>query len=1179
MKLTGINIKGFKSFARETELFFNERVTGIIGPNGSGKSNIVDAIRWVLGEQKPTELRLDNMPDVIFNGTKTVKKSSMAQVTLTFDNTKNVLATDYSSVAISRTLFSSGESEYRLNDIPCRLKDIRNLFMDTGVSSDSYAIIALNMVEDILSDTNDSRRFMFEQAAGISKFKKRKKETLQQLNITKTDLDRVEDLIFEIEGNLKELDKQARKAKQFIGLKNQYKDLSVRLSLIKYDKFEESFREISSNIDRELISFRETDTIILSKEARLQELKKNSVIRDKDLSDFQRKINSHLDKLRNNESEKQVLAQKLNFNKGKTDELDLENSMISARLEEISNSLSKIEERINNELQISSALDKILAEEESSLLKLRTHYEKEKSRIDETNRKKRHLEELKYQLIRETAVLNNNIDNIRKDVEIKNESLTKNTAEFDTLKKNLEADRNKFLLLDHRLKDMNEIKEANLKNRENILHLIDDLSKKYSLLSRQLDARKNEFKLIKNMIDKLEGFPESIKYLNKNWNSDIPLLSDIISTDERYKVALESFLEPFLNYFIVENSLQALEAINILRKSQKGKANFFVLDKMSPQKTKASGLTGFIPAKEIVSFDRKYENLIELLLGNVYLSPADLDEINVHDADAVIIDKTGSLVTGNYHISGGSIGLFEGKKIGRKKGLEDLSSTIRQLENDVKDVETEIENKRNELLSVDKINSDEDFKKLADEYNNVKNQVSQGEYKLDLINSNIFNLKTEIENSAGKLKENKIRIDEFEVRRNNIEAELDSLTGQVTPEISEIDGLMEGLSEASSRTNNARIESLKQQNLVSVLSKEQDFRKSDKTNLDTKIAENHLLLAKMSQESTEMEILLEKIDNELVAQYKLKSEYESQLDDIEKEYFEERNLMATIENEMSEKKQLLNKSQYLINQFKEKHLDLDYNKRSISERLRIEFGLNIEDVLKQPRIEEDEISLSDKVEKLRSRIDNFGEVNTLAIEAHDEMLLRFDNIQRQKTDILEAEKSLKKTIHEIEKTATELFMDAFQVIRSHFKNVFTTLFTQGDTCDLFLENPESPLDSKILITAKPKGKRPRTISQLSGGEKTLTAIALLFSLYLFKPAPFCIFDEVDAPLDDANIMKFNNIIREFSSNSQFIVVTHNKSTMTAVDVLYGVFMQEPGVSEVTEVDFREFAEYEMPVSV
>ena len=294
------------------------------------------------------------------------------------------------------------------------------------------------------------------------------------------------------------------------------------------------------------------------------------------------------------------------------------------------------------------------------------------------------------------------------------------------------------------------------------------------------------------------------------------------------------------------------------------------------------------------------------------------------------------------------------------------------------------------------------------------------------------------------------------------------------------------------------------------------------------------------------------------------------MSEIEKEFFEKRNKVSSLESEISKLKHQLTKSQYLINQLKEKKLDLDFKKKAINERLRIEFNIQLKDILNYDRTDIEEYVLEDKVGKLRNRLDNYGEVNTLAVEAYNEMKERYENIKKQRQDILDAEKSLNKTIIEIEKTATTRFLAAFEDIREHFKVVFTTLFKEGDTCDLFLEEEERPLDSKIKIVAKPKGKRPKSLSQLSGGEKTLTAIALLFSLYLYKPAPFCIFDEVDAPLDDANISKFNNIIREFSKNSQFIVVTHNKATMAAVDVLYGVFMQEPGISEVAQVDFRNY---------
>lgn len=1169
MRLSGLNIKGFKSFARETNIQFNERVTGIIGPNGSGKSNIVDAIRWVLGEQKPTELRLDNMPDVIFNGTKSVKKGSFAQVTLNFDNTKNILSSDYSNVSISRTLFSSGESEYKLNDIPCRLKDIRNLFIDTGVGPDSYAIIALNMVEDILSDNNDSRRFMFEQAAGISKFKKRKKETLQQLQLTMADLERVQDLLFEIETNLKELEKQARRAKQFLAIKDQYKDLSVQLNLLKYDKFDDSYHELGKNIELELSLYREADLQILTLEAKLQELKSKIIVHDRDLSDAQKKINNLLDQIRNIENEKQMLNQKLGFNSIKKSEIDKEIAEYNAKIGILNSKLSNTNDRIGEERTNLNEKIKEFQLSDEIHIELKSLYEKEKLKLDEKNRVKKELEDKKFALQKNIAVSNSKIESFLKDLEIRNEKLKSLRLENVSLTGDKKSILDQISITENRVNELQSVKTDKARIKESVQNAIKILNDEFNLLSRQSDSKKNEFRLIKNMIDKLEGFPESIKYLNKNWNNNIPLLTDIISTSDKYKIAIETFLEPYLNYFVVNDKFEALEAINMLRKAQKGKANFFILDYIKPIDKKSIEIPHYIKAIDVVNFDNKYQKLIVELFHNVFISPADMDETSLHE-DAIVIDKSGSMIAGQMKISGGSIGLFEGKKIGRKKSLEDLNDIINELDRKIIEIEKEIENKNKELQSLDSPESDSDLDKYLQELQKLKNQLSQFDYKNQLNVNQENTLINELDSIEKSLEKIKIELGNDQNSVAAIETTFTSLINPDVESISDIDVLMTKLSEASAKSNNAKIELLKQENLISVLEKDLDYLKSEIAILDKRYNENLNYLKDNEVENEGISIQLGLSEKELISHYSIRTELEKQLDDLEKNYFDHRNEITLLESQINERKHQINKSQYLINQLKEKQLDIEYNKKAISDRLKIEFNLELKDLLLLDRIEEDEMNLNDKVEKLRYKLDNFGEVNTLAIEAFNEMKLRHEKIETQKKDVLDAEKSLKQTINEIEKTATEMFLKSFDIIREHFKKVFTTLFTEGDTCDLMLENPELPLDSKILVTARPKGKRPKTISQLSGGEKTLTAIALLFSLYLYKPAPFCIFDEVDAPLDDANIMKFNNIIRDFSSNSQFIVVTHNKTTMTAVDVLYGVFMQEQGVSEVAEVDFREF---------
>lgn len=1169
MRLSGLNIKGFKSFARETNIQFNERVTGIIGPNGSGKSNIVDAIRWVLGEQKPTELRLDNMPDVIFNGTKSVKKGSLAQVTLNFDNTKNILSSDYSNVSITRTLFSSGESEYKLNDIPCRLKDIRNLFIDTGVGPDSYAIIALNMVEDILSDNNDSRRFMFEQAAGISKFKKRKKETLQQLQLTKADLERVQDLLFEIENNLKELEKQAKRAKQFLSIKNQYKDHTVQLNLLKYDSIDESYHEIGKNIQQELSIYREADIQILTLEAKLQELKAKIMVHDKDLSDAQKKINNLLDHIRNVENEKQMLNQKLGFNSLKKSEIDKEIADYNSKIGVLNSKLKNTADRVEEEkIKLNEKISEFQLLEELHK-KLKTIFDQEKLKLDENNRIKKELEDKKFALQKNIAVSNSKIESYLKDIEIRNDKLKTLKLENASLTSEKQSISDQLSVTEKRINELQSVKIDKARIKESIENAIKRLIDNFNQLSRQSDSKKNEFRLIKNMIDKLEGFPESIKYLNKNWNENIPLLTDIISTTDNYKIAIETFLEPYLNYFVVNNKFEALEAINLLRKSQKGKANFFILENIEPVEKKSIEIPHYIKALDVVNFDNKYEKLIAEIFHNVFISPAEMDETSLHD-DAVVIDKSGSMIAGKMKISGGSIGLFEGKKIGRKKSLDDLNDSISELDRKIIDIEKEIESQNKELKSIANPESDSDLDKYSQELQKLKNQISQSDYKIQL-NVNQENvLNNELISIESNLEKIRKELGNFQNSISEIELAFANYADPDKEPQSEIDVMLAKLSDATTKSNNAKIELLKQENLISVLDKDAVYLKSEIDMLNNKYNDNSDSLKKIETENDEIGIQLGLSEKELIANYTIKTELEKQLDDLEKNYFDHRNEISKIESLITERKHQINKSQYLINQLKEKQLDLEYNKKAISDRLKIEFNLDIKDLLHLERIEEDELSLNDKVEKLRYKLDNFGEVNTLAIEAFNEMKLRHEKIESQKKDVLDAEKSLKQTINEIEKTATEMFLNSFEIIREHFKKVFTTLFTEGDTCDIMLENPEMPLDSKILVTARPKGKRPKSISQLSGGEKTLTAIALLFSLYLYKPAPFCIFDEVDAPLDDANIMKFNNIIRDFSHNSQFIVVTHNKTTMTAVDVLYGVFMQEQGVSEVAEVDFREY---------
>ncbi len=1174
MRFKSIYIKGFKSFPKETLINFNEKVTGIVGPNGSGKSNVLDAIRWVLGEQKPSELRLDNMSDVLFNGTKNRKKSAVAEVVLTFDNTKNIIPTEYTTVAVSRTLYRTGESEYRLNDEACRLKDIRTLFMDTGIGPDSYAIIALNMVEDILADKNGSRRFMFEQASGISKFKKRKKETISKLKLTKEDLNRVEDLLFEIETNLKDLKKQAKRAEKYIKVREQYKDKSIKLQLSKYDSFVDSYKTVKNNISNELDNFRQIEILVRTKESDLEKGKKDILESEKNLSEFQKKINEHLDQIRKIENDKNLTKQKLEYDESRSEDIEksqIERKKYIARYDE---DILSLKDRIEKEKEKLAENQSIFENYNKKLLEIRKKYDELKGVLDEANLKRKRKEENRFQLVKEKAIVQNNIDNYQNNISRKNQqlvSLKKENEQVESSFKTLEAEKK---TLEEKLKYLSEEKDKKTVLLQKTIDESEDIKSHLNDTSRKLDAKRNEHKLLKSMVDNLEGFPESIRFLNKKWNGKVPLLTDIIAPPEEYKVAIESYLEPFLNFFVVEDEFEAREAISTLRKTQKGKVNFFVLNRLQKSNKKVDKLKDFTAVLDIIEYDDKYHDLLYSLLGRVYVSLVDMDEVYSGDElnKYAIIDKSGSFISDGAIISGGSLGLFEGNKLGRKSNLKKLKSLINNLESKQEELEVQLKDKKEIISQLKSSTIDNEINKINAKIGNINKEFLQANFSRENYLKNKNSLQKEIESHALEIEKLNSNLETIEVGLKDIDKDLNLIVSSLEDKSSTADNLTQELSKASSNSNNAQIDLIKQQNLLSTLENNLSNKKEDKDSLKKKYE-----AAASNQKTLVLEIEKSKknivqFDQQLIDKYKQKSSFDVDLGQFEKDFFENRSIVTELENELAKKKQLMNKSQYLINELREKKLDLDFNKQTINERLKIEFNIEIKDVLDYEREETSEDELQANVDKLKKTLDNYGEVNTLAVEAYNEMNKRYENIQKQREDVLSAEKSLKKTISEIEKTATELFLKAFEDIRGHFKSVFESLFKMGDTSDLYLEEPDNPLESKIFIVAKPKGKRPRSLNQLSGGEKTLTAIALLFALYLHKPAPFCIFDEVDAPLDDANIYKFNNIIREFSENSQFIVVTHNKATMSAVDVLYGVFMQELGVSEVAQVDFRNYEE-------
>ena len=1173
MRLKSLEIKGFKSFANETVINFDEDVIGIVGPNGSGKSNIVDAIRWVLGEQKSRELRLDQMSSVIFNGTKKRKAGGLAQVSLTFENTKNLLPTEYHTLTITRMLYRSGESEYRLNGVTCRLKDITSLFLDTGIGSNSYAIIALGMVDDILADKDNSRRRMFEQAAGISKYKVRKRETLNKLKSTTADLDRVEDLLFEIENNLKTLEKQAKRTKRYFELKEEYKLLSIDLALIKVKMYKERHHQLNAQLQQEQDNYRQFEVEASKIEASLESEKKTNLDKEKALSDRQRELNNLVGQIRAQENDRRMLDQKQAFIEQNRSKMEESNRNAQSRIRQLQDEIEYYRSSLNEDKRLEAELEEQLDAAEEGLQKIRESHGTLKSDLEVVMRDQQAAERAIFELEKKRAINNNQIENGRLELERNSKEIASRQDEINALREKVSSlkteEKAKTELLDNLEKAENQ-RQLALEKAEKEL---DDFTQKLQKINRKLDSQRNEFKLTKSMVENLEGFPESIRFLrtNKEWNNEAPLLSDLIYVKEDFRVAIENYLEPYLNYYVVNNLEEAYQAIKLLSRSQKGKANFFLLDAFRDYVAPMALIPETLQAIDLIETDPAYRNLCGYLLENVLITEREelVDQMN--DQNIVLLSKSGRFIRRKYSVSGGSIGLFEGKKIGRKKNLEILESSIKKTEREVNRLSTSFYNQKNKIEQLKTQKTSEQIQAQRQTLNHLMQEKVSLQTRLE----NFETFVQEVDAKKARILE---QIEAREKDNLEIEGHLVAQNAHVTDIKSRISNtddsfrqVAEQLSGASGAFNQKNIEFIRQQNKVNTLQRELSFRERQLEENQSNFSQNQKNLKDSAEELDKLAEELKSIQENLLKAYELRKEKEASLTEAEQNYFQARGGINELEDTLRKLNKKQQDIQILINNLKDKFADVKFEISAIAQRLRIEFELDINDFINQEvssKLSEEELDL--KVERIRNRLSNYGEINPMAVEAYDEMKERYDSISAQRDDIIQAKESLIETIKEIEETATAQFLSAFDQARLYFIEVFRSLFTEDDNCDLILLDPENPLESKIEIVAKPKGKRPQTISQLSGGEKTLTATALLFALYLLKPAPFCIFDEVDAPLDDANINKFNKIIKKFSKDSQFIIVTHNKLTMAAVNTIYGVYMAEQGVSGVSQVDFRDF---------
>lgn len=1171
MRLKSLEIKGFKSFADKTHIILDSPITGIVGPNGCGKSNIIDAIRWVIGEHKIKSLRSDNLEDLIFNGSRSRNPSGMAEVSLTFDNTKNILPTEFTSVTISRKFYKNGDSEYRLNDVACRLKDIHNLFLDTGVSNDSYAIIELGMVDDIIKDKEGSRRRMLEQAAGISMYKARKKEAKQKLDGTQQDIARIEDLLFEISNNLRTLESQAKKAEKYYQFKNEYKTISIDLAIASLEEFNDTYHSLQieeKKYDDEKLSI---ETEIAGDEALIESNKLKLIHLEQALHVAQKDFNDLVNRIRGLENEKKLTSQRLEHLNDRAASIQnfLKNAETQQRTitDHIEESEINIEKYLDDLSEIEDKIDQV----RDAVDDKKEKFDQKKNEIEQHRSTLIQIQREKFDVEKNVAIADTSLANLNRTfqqiIDDKKRRLILSEQHQEELKKY--STQNQELALE--IQNLEKIKE----DAENKLFFhqseIENYRENLITQNRILDAKNNEYNLLNSLIQSWEGYPESIKFLSqsKEWTAPAPLLSELLLVDAPYKKALENFLDEYINYYIVDNEDQALEAIQLLKAHQKGKAHFLLLNKIPSPALQQISNPDLTHALDVIQIDKKYAQLAEWLLGNVYIHDGLPSDIPVMDNNIYIVSKDGGYYNKNFATGGGSTGLFEGNKIGRTKTLEALEKEINGLNKTVAELKENIAQQQIIITGLDKTLNDK--------------TLDQKRQQVNVLNQQIYNLNNKIEHieiaqnaDEKKLEDIEAQIDEIKSNVGDKHDILEELTIKLKNQEDNLARLQLEFSDVEQDYNftNQQLNQLSLQNTQ--LKSQLDNAKQQKTFREKQLED---LIAQINTNKSQLQETVELIsetsgklnfgDDELHELLSKKQLEEKNLSIQDAEYYNFRNQVSEHEKSIGVQRRQKEAAIEKLQNVREKINAMKLQVAGLKERLQVEFKVELDDVLGQDRQSDKSIQeLQEEAEKIKKRLDNMGDINPTAIEAYNEMKLRHDFIVSQKKDLEEAKDSLLATIEEVENTANAKFKETFDLVRENFIQVFKALFTDDDNADLRLTDPDNVAESGIEIYAQPKGKRPSTLTQLSGGEKTLTSTAFLFAIYLIKPAPFCILDEVDAPLDDANVGKFTSMIRKFSDNSQFIIVTHNKQTMAAVDVIYGVTMQEAGVSKLVPVDFR-----------
>ncbi|PLX23736.1 MAG: chromosome segregation protein SMC [Ignavibacteria bacterium] len=1179
MYLSKLEILGFKSFANKTNLVLNDGITAIVGPNGCGKTNIVDALRWALGEQRYSTLRSDKMEDVIFNGTKMRKPIGLAEVSLTIENNKGILPLDYNEVTITRRVFRSGESEYMMNRTTCRLKDILHLFMDTGMGANAYSVIELKMVETILSDKVEERRRLFEEAAGVTRYKARRKEALRKLSDVESDLLRVDDIIAEVSKSVNSLNRQAKKAERYNEYMDRLRVLEVDVLQRDYDNLFRRLEPLESRLaetieKRESMNSRmeEEETLLSAYRNEENEIEQRLDARREEYSGLVSRISeTRQNLLVNEERERSLLQRAERLKKDKEgyeiriSEIEQGKKDLTVRLEGNSQELGLLEQQ--SESRRSAHRD---IEEQVSQKKLQA----------ETRQQRR------MELMQQGALLQNELEKLNARRETIDSVLQRLSDEdldasehLETLRAQMaEEDAGQATLSETVLEAEREF-QAMEERKQSLRNEIDLLQNRAFEIQGMIGEKMTRIDFINGLVDRLEGYNESVQHLlrNRDWStSRYGTIADAVNTRDNLRVSVEAVLGEAAHYLLVNDVSEAISGLQNLKEHRKGKATFAVLSRI-PEATSSTfpiagdGILGW--AIDLVQYDTQYHNLFSMLMRQVLIvRDAEVAHSCIREyPDLRCVTQTGDMFDSNGLVRGGSHGQEEGSMIGKKDQIATLSREVEKLKAQLVENQERLEDKNLDYSGIDLKSYAEKMKQTQQDLSAHERRVAQMMFEIEKFERILQKNGEERERLADENQEMDARQADLEPQIEELRVQQSSVEDDVRRENSLLTELESAYNRSNEEANTANLAVVEKRGEIQNLRNEFERLSSSLheteqalENAAREIVQSEEAAAGLVDQIADLGRNLEELERE-------QSTGKEGLSAIEQELEAKRTELRGIEETLHEERQQQNQNINLVHEIELKVSEIKQRISSLEEHARDEFEME----LKRVSSEEDDVfdlaQAKEEINDLRQKIRGLGPVNPLAFEEWKEEKDRLDLLTTQRDDLIQSEQTLRDTIREINETAKQKFFETFGLVRENFIKIFKSLFDEGDEADLILQEHDDPLEAKIDIIAKPRGKRPHSIDMLSGGEKTLTAIALLFAIYLVKPSPFCILDEVDAPLDDANIDRYIKILRDFSKNTQFIVVTHNKRTMAAADTLYGVTMEEEGVSKLVAVDFNKDA--------